>query len=768
MPSTTTDRLYGLTTSVAAKAPCRVATTANIALSGLQTVNGVALAAGDRVLVKDKTNAAENGIYTADTGDWTRSTDFDGSLDVVKGTLVFVHSGDTLANSFWTVSSPDPIVVGASPVSFANAIVATDGYVTPEQFGCPAYSPGTNQQPFIQAAILYAEANGLGVYFPQTRYEVWATERTVQPGEIQMANDEGGGVPVTISKQIELKAAPSGTTFLRKAQNGGDPNVLANWQTIDDGFTNMPIWRGGGVVLKGLDDPPDDPRDLAGVTFSGRWVLDGGLPRSATPGLYTAGLGEPFYTLYPDGAGWDVYDEGIRFAANLYTGDLRFDDLTITGFRGECIYQGGIRNGGVIGNRLELSQGDADGFNPSLGGSEDTQIQIDHLYIHHVYQAWEGAMGYKGHIKSLRVEDCTIGGHMQAGQFAASFDNPDEGTASPVIHIGTAHVARTPSLAFGRNMKVDNALFIDCTPWIGHPAIGTYGVTINNLTHRVDRAAGGGGVLFYGTAVTKEMYDNRVGHLHLERTNYAITNSYYNTRPVDAFGSLGDNNFVDKVTGYASIYPAFSTALANYHVGVGDISGLRTVNGFGYTQNIEVTPTLTFAGSVASITTTTAGNSLAYTLPPSPHTEKLPIGSIFWVRNSGTAPQFVNTTHTTMTRRAIHLPGTYIRFRFTGTFWELLDPPAKITGTSGSVNLQKSAADIPAGDVSDETTFAIPGARAGMSVRVTPTTVISGDALLIGRVTANDTVGIRAQNMNLGAALAIGAAIYRVELEWPN
>jgi hypothetical protein len=60
---------------LAIKAPVRVATTANITLSGLQTIDGIALVAGDRVLVKNQSDATANGLYNGVTGNWTRTID---------------------------------------------------------------------------------------------------------------------------------------------------------------------------------------------------------------------------------------------------------------------------------------------------------------------------------------------------------------------------------------------------------------------------------------------------------------------------------------------------------------------------------------------------------------------------------------------------------------------------------------------------------------------------------------------------------------------
>ena len=66
--STFADRVTGVSTNQAIKVACRLATTANITLSGAQTIDGVSAVAGDRVLVKDQTAGAENGIYKSGAG----------------------------------------------------------------------------------------------------------------------------------------------------------------------------------------------------------------------------------------------------------------------------------------------------------------------------------------------------------------------------------------------------------------------------------------------------------------------------------------------------------------------------------------------------------------------------------------------------------------------------------------------------------------------------------------------------------------------------
>lgn len=120
MPSTITDRLNGLSTSVAVKAPARVATTAAITLSGEQTIDGVAVVSGDRVLVKDQSSAIDNGIWVASSGVWSRTADFDGTFDVVGGTQLYVISGTVNGSSYWRVSGSGSKQPGTDSISFVT------------------------------------------------------------------------------------------------------------------------------------------------------------------------------------------------------------------------------------------------------------------------------------------------------------------------------------------------------------------------------------------------------------------------------------------------------------------------------------------------------------------------------------------------------------------------------------------------------------------------------------------------------------------------
>lgn len=117
MTSILIDRLDGLSSAAAIKGPCKVATTTNITLSGLQTIDGVSVVANDRVLVKSQTTGSQNGIYVADTGPWRRAKDFSRTKDVVTGTQVLVTHG-TNANSMYAVATANPIVIGTTAIVF--------------------------------------------------------------------------------------------------------------------------------------------------------------------------------------------------------------------------------------------------------------------------------------------------------------------------------------------------------------------------------------------------------------------------------------------------------------------------------------------------------------------------------------------------------------------------------------------------------------------------------------------------------------------------
>ena len=120
-----------------------VATTANITLSGLQTIDGITLVADQKVLVKNQTNAKNNGIYTVNSSTWSRTTEYNTPAKL-KGKIFIISNGTTNAGkmffipneSFVSSSSfgSDDInfvefIGSISPLSYKLAMRTSDGRV---------------------------------------------------------------------------------------------------------------------------------------------------------------------------------------------------------------------------------------------------------------------------------------------------------------------------------------------------------------------------------------------------------------------------------------------------------------------------------------------------------------------------------------------------------------------------------------------------------------------------------------------------------------
>lgn len=152
-----TTAVQAATTSIDYKESSRVASTANISVTysatggasgrgqitaAPDTVDGISLAVGNRILLKDQSTGAQNGIWavttvgTGSNGVWDRATDFDEDAEVTNGAYTFISEGTVNEASGWRLSNPDPIVIGgnSSPtalvfdqVSGAGQITAGDG-----------------------------------------------------------------------------------------------------------------------------------------------------------------------------------------------------------------------------------------------------------------------------------------------------------------------------------------------------------------------------------------------------------------------------------------------------------------------------------------------------------------------------------------------------------------------------------------------------------------------------------------------------------------
>lgn len=97
----------------------KCATTANITLSGNQTIDGISVTAGMRVLVKNQTTASHNGVYVSSASTWSRATDLDAWAELVSA-AIFVEQGTTQADTAWVCTSDAGGTLGSTAVTWVQ------------------------------------------------------------------------------------------------------------------------------------------------------------------------------------------------------------------------------------------------------------------------------------------------------------------------------------------------------------------------------------------------------------------------------------------------------------------------------------------------------------------------------------------------------------------------------------------------------------------------------------------------------------------------
>lgn len=299
---TTTDRIAGLNGSVGFKAPCRVATTAAITLSGEQTIDGVAIVSGDRVLVKNQSSGVDNGIYLASTGAWSRALDFNGSRDARNGTLVYVTSGTTNSGDVFAMTATDPVTVGTTSLAFGAVLSLTSASV------------------YIQTLLDDADAatarTTLGLGSLATLSAVGAaqiTDGTVGTSELADQN-------VTLAK-ISRTGATAGYVLTGNG-SGSDPS----WQSTASstaGLVYQVVQTASGAVSTGTTVLPADdtiPQNTEGDQYLSRAITPSNASSTliidVTVYVSTSATGFMSAALFQDSTA------GALAVGSVYTADL--------------------------------------------------------------------------------------------------------------------------------------------------------------------------------------------------------------------------------------------------------------------------------------------------------------------------------------------------------------------------------------------------------------------------------------------------------------
>jgi hypothetical protein len=183
------------------KQPVAAASMGNLTLSGLQTVDGVSLAAGDTVLVKNQSTAANNGIYVVASGAWTRSPGAD-TWNEFLGAIVFVVGGSQAGSAWYCTAQPGG-TLGVTAINWSNFSVSstytagTGLTLTGTQF---SITP-------VGAAGTYGSASSVPVFVTNASGQVSSVTNT----SIAIANTQVSGLGTMSTQNANAVAITGGT-----------------------------------------------------------------------------------------------------------------------------------------------------------------------------------------------------------------------------------------------------------------------------------------------------------------------------------------------------------------------------------------------------------------------------------------------------------------------------------------------------------------------------------------------------------------------------
>ena len=344
-------------TGLSWKQPCRVATTAAGTLATSfengDAVDGVTLAAGDRILIKDQAAAGENGIYVvAASGAPTRATDCDSEAELI-GAAVFVTSGTANGNKQFTQTTDGPITVGTTALVWVQ-IGTNGGVLTDGDKGDILVSGGGTVFTIDPNAVTLAQM----VQIPTDRL---LGRDTAGTGNVETLT-VGGGLEFTGSGGVRRSALTGDVT----AAAGGTATTIAN-----DAVTYAKL-QNVSATSRVLGRKTAGAGDAEELTFSEVLDFVGGavqgdlLVRNATAWVrLAAGTSGHVLTTYGAGAnpGWAAAGGG----GGVADGDK--GDITVTGSGATwTIDAGAVSNGkfrtsaalSVVGNSTNATAAVAD------------------------------------------------------------------------------------------------------------------------------------------------------------------------------------------------------------------------------------------------------------------------------------------------------------------------------------------------------------------------------------------------------------------------
>lgn len=215
MSTSYTNRL-GTSPEEGIKAPCVTSTSANITLSGEQTIGGLAVVAGNRVLVRSQTDNTENGIYVCAAGAWPRATDFNAAEDVVSGVLVLDVDNEVIYKASFNGS----YVAGTTAVVFSDIF---------------SNSSGSQHQRFTSTAN-QTVFTGINEYTVNVGAIFVAYNGSVlSPDDFTQDDPNGDGLSTQITLDTALQAGQILDVWVSRAPVSGETALATNVSYVPSG-----------------------------------------------------------------------------------------------------------------------------------------------------------------------------------------------------------------------------------------------------------------------------------------------------------------------------------------------------------------------------------------------------------------------------------------------------------------------------------------------------------------------------------------------------